>query len=244
MDTVLTLASIRELPDPAGDEALLALLPPERREKLLRLKRPEDRRRSFGAWFLLRAALKELGAEPGPLAYGPQGKPFFPDRPDLHFNLSHSGETVLCALSPSPVGCDAETISSAQPELAARFFHPAEREILASLPEAEAAAGFARLWTLKESYLKATGAGLSRPLNSFCVDLRPEPPQLRETEDAARWRFLSILEDGCACALCCAADAEPQLRRAVLRVRDAAHVQMHNPPELRSGNLVKESSLL
>ena len=124
MDTVLTLASIRELPDPAGDEALLALLPPERREKLLRLKRPEDRRRSFGAWFLLRAALKELGAEPGPLAYGPQGKPFFPDRPDLHFNLSHSGETVLCALSPSPVGCDAETISSAQPELAARFSIP------------------------------------------------------------------------------------------------------------------------
>ena len=244
MDTILTLASVRELPDPAGDEALLALVPPERREKLLRLRQPADRRRSFGAWLLLRAALEELGAEPGPLAVGPQGKPFFPDRPDLHFNLSHSGETVLCALSPSPVGCDIETISSARPELAARFFHPAEREILASLPEAEAAADFARLWTLKESYLKATGAGLSRPLNSFCVDLCPEPPQLRETEDAACWRFLSLVEGGCACALCCAADAEPQLRRAVLRVRDAAHVQMHNPPELRSGNLVKESSLL
>ena len=136
MDTVLFLASVRALPDPAGNEALLDLVPPERREKLLRLRQPEDRRRSFGAWLLLRAALEELGAEPGPLAYGPQGKPFFPDRPELHFNLSHSGETVLCALSPSPVGCDVETISSARPELAARFFHPAEREILASLPEA------------------------------------------------------------------------------------------------------------
>ena len=46
MNTILTLASVRELPDPAGDEALLALVPPERREKLLRLRQPGDRRRS------------------------------------------------------------------------------------------------------------------------------------------------------------------------------------------------------
>lgn len=216
MDTVLTLASIRELPDPAGDEALLALVPPGRREKLLRLRQPADRRRSFGAWLLLRAALKELGAEPGPLAYGPQGKPFFPDRPDLHFNLSHSGETVLCALSPSPVGCDAETISSARPELAERFFHPSERRWLSALPPSEYDEAFFRLWTLKESYLKATGLGLSGGLESFCVDLGGGVPRLWETPDAEHWWLFSVLDGSCVCGLCHSGETSPILRRVDL----------------------------
>lgn len=216
MDTVLTLASIRELPDPAGDEALLALLPPERREKLLRLKRPEDRRRSFGAWLLLRAALEELGAEPGPLAVGPQGKPFFPDRPDLHFNLSHSGETVLCALSPSPVGCDVEILGPARPELAERFFHPSERRWLSALPPSEYDEAFFRLWTLKESYLKATGLGLSGGLESFCVDLGGGVPRLWETPDAEHWWLFSVLDGSCVCGLCHSGETSPILRRVDL----------------------------
>ena len=218
METLLYYASVRDLPDPAEDAALLALLPPERREKLSRLKRPAARRLSLGAWLLLRRALAEQGAEAGPIAYGPQGKPFFPARPDLHFNLSHSGETVLCALSSAPVGCDVQTLGPARPELAARFFHLAEREYLASLAEKEAAEAFTRLWTLKESYLKAGGEGLSRPLGSFRIELRAHPPQLLETPDAERWRLLSFVEGDCACALCCAAEAEARLRRVALRV--------------------------
>ena len=217
-EALLCLASVRDLPDPAADAALLSLLPPERREKLSRLKRPDARRLSFGAWLLLCRALEERGAAPGPIAYGPHGKPFFPARPELQFNLSHSGEMVLCALSTAPVGCDVETLGPARPELAARFFHPMEREYLDSLPEAEAAEAFTRLWTLKESYLKLTKRGLSRPLNSFAVDLRTDPPRLLETADAVGLRLLSFVEGDCACALCCAAEAEPVLRRVDLRI--------------------------
>jgi 4'-phosphopantetheinyl transferase len=216
MDALLYLASVRGLPDPAEDTALLALVPPERRDRLIRLQKPAARRLSLGAWLLLCRALEERGATAGPIAYGPWGKPFFPARPDLQFNLSHSGETVLCALSAAPVGCDVQTLGPARPELAARFFHPEEREWFDSLPEAEAAEAFTRLWTLKESYLKLTALGLSRPLNSFAVDLRTDPPRLLETSDAASLRLLSFVEGDCACALCCAAEAEPVLRRVAL----------------------------
>ena len=218
MEALLCLASVRELPDPAEDAALFALVPPECRDRLRRLQRCAARRLSFGAWLLLCSILKERGEEAGPIAYGPWGKPFFPSLPGLQFNLSHSGETVLCALSSAPVGCDVQTIAPARPELAARFFHPAEREWLASLPEAAADEGFARLWTLKESYLKLTAHGLSRPLSSFAVDMRVDPPQLRETGDAERLRLLSLVEGDCACALCCAAEAEAVFRRVELRI--------------------------
>ncbi len=218
MDALLYLASVRDLPDPAEDASLLALLPPERWEKLSRIRQPGARRLSFGAWLLLCRALAEAGAEPGPLAFGPHGKPFFPTLPTLHFNLSHSGGTVLCALSGSELGCDVETLAAAKPELAARFFHPAERDWLAALPAAAQGEGFFRLWTLKESVLKATGLGLSLPLSSFAVDLSGAAPRLLEAPDGRDWRLLSFLDGPCACALCCAADARPVLRRVELTV--------------------------
>ena len=38
------------------------------------------------------------------------GKPFLPDRPDIHFSISHSDEVVMCVVADHPVGCDVERI--------------------------------------------------------------------------------------------------------------------------------------
>ena len=93
------------------------------------------------------------------------GKPYLRDYPGVQFNLSHSGRYGVCALSAFPVGVDVELIRPLRREVARRFFTPAEAAWLDARPEAE----FFRLWTRKESYIKAIGKGLTQRLDSFSV---------------------------------------------------------------------------
>ena len=68
------------------------------------------------------AAEREWGASPLPeLARRPGGKPFFPSREDLCFNLSHSGDLALCALDRAPVGADIQMVRTWRPGLPRRW---------------------------------------------------------------------------------------------------------------------------
>ena len=157
----------------------LHLVPPYRQEKIQRFRLAKDRALSLGAGLLLGYALKQAGFwEKGlSLVLGAQEKPGFPEIADrFQFNLSHSGSQVLCGAYFSPVGhalslgCDIEVVEKANLTLARRFFSDDEQAWLSALPQgAKQDSGFYRLWTLKESFLKATGTGLSRELSSFSV---------------------------------------------------------------------------
>jgi 4'-phosphopantetheinyl transferase len=103
-------------------------------------------------------------------AYGPKGKPSLAGpsiNPRLQFNMSHSHELALCAVSlVREVGIDVEYMRP-MPEaesLAKRFFAEAEHALIQALSIEEQAHAFFRLWTAKEAYLKATGQGLGHPL--------------------------------------------------------------------------------
>lgn len=95
-----------------------------------------------------------------PLARTPLGKPYFPDRPDLEFSLSHSGRLTLCALSARPVGVDIEQIRPRGASL------PRYALTAAEYARFQAAGGdwpaFYTLWTRKEAWCKYTGQGLRR----------------------------------------------------------------------------------
>ena len=92
--------------------AMLRLLPAGRRERLLRIRQPEKRREPLCAYLLLRLALREAcGWRDLPeIRLTSLGKPWFPEFPEVHFNLSHTGGAVLAALSDRPVGVDIERI--------------------------------------------------------------------------------------------------------------------------------------
>jgi len=77
----------------------------------------------------------------------PNGKPFFPEKPDVHFSLSHSRLHVMCAISSSPIGVDIESIRPVS-ERAIRFFCSPDE--IASFDPLD-------LWVLKESYIKMFG---------------------------------------------------------------------------------------
>ena len=148
---------------------------------------------------LARRLLSEVtGAAPDAFRYlaGPKGKPaaLVGGRPaGVHFNLSHTNGMVAIAVSPGgELGLDTEAIDRrVDLAVADRYFFGAESRWLAELPTERRAEGFLRLWTLKEAYIKATGLGLSQPLDEFWFEV--DPPRIRFTpaiaDDERAWRF-------------------------------------------------------
>ena len=99
--------------DQLNTEAVISFLPrlsEARRNRVLSMKPEGPRVQSVLAELLLRRALREeFGLTELPkIETGEKGKPFFPDYPKIHFNLSHCKYAVACALDSAPVGVDAE----------------------------------------------------------------------------------------------------------------------------------------
>jgi phosphopantetheinyl transferase len=85
------------------------------------------------------------------IAKTPAGKPFFPDRRDIFFSLSHTKSHVLAAVADAPVGADVETVRVVTPTLMSRVCTARELSQF----------DFLDLWVLKESYVKLLGGSLS-----------------------------------------------------------------------------------
>lgn len=156
---------IRSLPDPAADLRAMDGLPRERQERCLRYKRPQDRRRCLGAGRLIQQILAEHAAS-SCVTLGAHGKP---EAQGVYFSIAHSGEYVIGVAADSPVGCDVERIKPPPMAVAERCFTPAERAYMAA--HRDAAHAFWQLWTLKESYVKMTGEGMSAGLRHVEIGL-------------------------------------------------------------------------
>ena len=169
-----------------------ALMSADEVDRACRFRFERDRRRFVAA----RGALRELLAAALKVAprnvhfdYGPEGKPSLAAdlaRSGLRFNLSHSGDLALCALTHErEIGVDLEQVRRLPDldALAERFFAAGERATLRSLPDDQRPDAFFRCWTRKEAYLKGRGEGLSLPLDSFEVSLAPGDPRLLRVDD-------------------------------------------------------------
>ena len=102
---------------------------------------------------------------------GKNGKPYLVNT-DLQFNLSHSGDFLLIAVTKkNEIGVDVECVRKKQDflSLAERFFTTSEYEAIKKLSSENQVAAFYRCWTRKEAFMKATGLGLSFGLSEFEV---------------------------------------------------------------------------
>ncbi len=155
---------------------------PHERDRACRFHFVRHRERFIICRGLLRILLSfYTGIQPDSqeFTYGKYGKPAL--RGDLagnqiHFNVSHSRECILIAITKiAPVGVDVEYVlrNSDHQNIAKRFFSPAEWENLCCLPHDQRREAFYNCWTRKEAYIKAIGSGLSTPLDSFVVTLTP-----------------------------------------------------------------------
>ena len=163
--------------EPGEIQRLLPLLPPERRERLLRLP-AEKRREPLCAWLLLRLALQESfdWMELPPVALTERGKPWFPDHPQVQFNLSHTEGAVLAGISDCPIGVDIERIRPVAPRLMAQVGVETEEAFFA-------------VWVRREARTKCSGRGIG-------AILRLEPP----LEPGELCRELEIFPGYAACA--------------------------------------------
>ena len=104
-----------------------------------------------------------------PRVEGEHGKPFLSYRPSLHYNISHSGEYVVCILADQEVGIDIQIHRKANYERMLKRMVPEDEynEILASADMQER---FFEQWVLREAYIKWTGEGLSRDLRTISMN--------------------------------------------------------------------------
>ncbi len=146
-----------------------------RRNKIDAYKYDADKFLSMGAGYLLERGLRNFNVplQVGHIEYGRDGKPKLRTGEHVYnFNLSHSGVYAVCAFSSTEVGVDIQKVS---PSVSDRILRvacsPHEYLYLTELSGEECVSEFYRLWTIKESYMKYLGSGLSLPPTAIDVDL-------------------------------------------------------------------------
>lgn len=170
---------------------------------------PERRHEHLVTRALVRTVLSRYAGNVPPQAWrftaNPYGRPEI-DAPaaatSLRFNLSNTHGLVVCLVARDrEVGVDVEAVDRAVRclDVADHYFAPPEVAALRALPAAAQPERFLTYWTLKESYIKARGMGLSLPLEQFAFVLDPARPGAIAIEiDPAlgdrpeRWQFQTL----------------------------------------------------
>lgn len=100
------------------------------------------------------------------------GKPYLKEYPNFNFNISHSGDCVLCGIDDKPIGVDVEEMKLIEcEEIAKNYFTTKEFEYIVNCDLKLHLNRFYEIWTLKECYIKCCGQGLSIPLSSFSIEV-------------------------------------------------------------------------
>ena len=150
------------------------------------------------------------------IARGEKGKPFIADRENIFFNISHSGDYVVCAVSDSEIGVDIEKRAKARMEVAGRFFHEREVRMLEEVSGNEQDKLFYDYWSVKESFLKYIGTGLTRPLNSFVVQFLGKRISLYEGANELPLCVTSCpVDPGYACYVCGEYECLPEVHEVI-----------------------------
>ncbi len=181
--------------------SLISRVEERRREKILRMKNRKEQLRLLTAGCLLYDALcVSLGlpvgfTSPFSIGYGEKGKPYLLQYPEIYFNLSHSGAYVCLAVGDQPMGVDIQEQTEIREGIAERFFTASDKQKLSECRREERQKLFFRMWSIKESYLKFTGTGISRGLSAFEIDW--DKKAIYDLESAAAKAGDRTLPDAC-----------------------------------------------
>ncbi len=135
---------------------------------IISLKELPHKSRHEYAHRLLKEELRLCGInydENTKISYGSYGKPSLADYPQVYYNLSHGEGITACCICKSECGIDVERVREYPVRVIRRAFSEREKALIENASEDERDLLFFRLWTLKESYVKALGIGISYPLS-------------------------------------------------------------------------------
>jgi 4'-phosphopantetheinyl transferase len=177
---------------------LFDFLTDEERNRSTKFVQTRDRNRFIATHSILRLILGrylESRPEEIKITSGPAGKPSLHGNYNLRFNLAHSGELALFAVSLGhELGIDIEhqRAEFIYDEIVENYFSPKERAEFWSLDASLRDDAFYLGWTRKEAYLKACGQGLRVPLHAFDVSLDPNQAAMLTSGDQDRWTLRSF----------------------------------------------------
>ncbi len=166
----LNIRDLEKKINPTIFNGLLEHATPWKRPELLGLKREELKSRGLFSDLVARYVLMkrtEMANKEIDFVKNRFGKPFLEGRPDVQFNVSHSGIWIVFAVDDLQVGVDVEQVQPIDFSICEHYFSKDEYADLIAKSDREGY--FFALWTLKESFLKILGEGLWRPLNTFSI---------------------------------------------------------------------------
>ena len=122
------------------------------------------------------------------------GKPYFVQRRDIHFNISHSGCYVAAAVGEYPLGVDVQIVREVKQSLIEKLCDDNEKRFIEQSGDKDKA--FITLWALKESYIKAIGRGMSYPMNRIHFDIKNfDTEAFGEFSDCEGYYYVRAFED-------------------------------------------------
>lgn len=132
-----------------------------------------EEQRQLGLYLLRQGLWRTAGLalDPTSLRRTSRGKPYLEQPPGIQFNISHCAGGAAVAIASRRTGIDIERVRPYAPAAAYKALAPEELEAMLAAPDPDRA--FFRFWTLKESYLKALGIGLSLPLKQIRFEIGP-----------------------------------------------------------------------
>ncbi|PHV70433.1 hypothetical protein CS063_10070 [Sporanaerobium hydrogeniformans] len=148
-------------------------LMPAKRKRLVRLRKKEDQLRLLAGDLLMQYGLyQEFGLEPKQLeiVYNTYGKPYISGYKYCYFNISHSHEWVVCAIDKSEMGIDIEKVEEIDLDMIKIICNQEEYKIFYSKRISNYQAKLYEMWTIKESYTKGLGRGLSIPFSQININ--------------------------------------------------------------------------
>jgi len=172
MIKVFTLQLDEKYYDPVYMDRLLHFLPEAGRVRVQDRLNPSSKLQTIAGELLARYSIAQFTGKPDQklvFRFGEKGKPHIENLTNVHFNISHSGYYVVCAVAATEIGIDVERVRKVNLRVAERFFSESEIKDLLACDENKRMHYFITLWTIKESYLKAIGRGLTQHLNSFTI---------------------------------------------------------------------------
>lgn len=167
----------------------------EKKNRIIQYKFEQDTLRSLYAELLVRyIVIKWIGLknEDITIEKNKYGKPYLYNHPNFQFNISHSGFWIVVAFGNHPVGVDVEKIKEIDLNLI-KYFSTEEKIWLESIALYDARLRyFFKLWTLKESFIKAVGKGLYLPLDSFTIKDLDTAPRILGISSSYYYRLLNL----------------------------------------------------
>lgn len=175
-------------------------MPDKRKNKIDSFRFKKDKNLSLGAGIVLLNGFERAGIFDPELVYNKNEKPSLAENKGVFFNISHSGERVVCAFSNSEIGIDIETIQHFEKSLREHIYLKNEIEHINALHDPDL--GYTNLWTIKESLMKYLGTGLSLPPDKIYIDFNSPITASCEGYETSKLSFTQYNISGYCITVC------------------------------------------